>query len=75
MDRVNGRPVALSSYAAALRPIAEWDFGGGSNPLVLQLRRAARHSGELLKAPTNKLAGWKKRFFVLRGGRLAYVRF
>ena len=72
LDRVDGRPVALSSYAAALRPIAEWDFGGGTRPLVLQLRRAARHEGELLKAPVSKLAGWKKRYFVLRGGRLAY---
>jgi hypothetical protein len=72
LDRVDGRPVALSSYAAALRPIAEWDFGGGTRPLVLQLRRAARHEGELLKAPVSKLAGWKKRYFVLRGGSLAY---
>mmetsp|Transcript_7350 Transcript_7350/g.22569 ORF Transcript_7350/g.22569 Transcript_7350/m.22569 type:complete len:436 (+) Transcript_7350:1092-2399(+) len=74
---VNGHPVLLEEYAETFRRCVA--ARTSRVPYTLTFRRAPFHRGWLWKRPRGRsegrfsgLTGWKKRFFVLRRGELAY---
>jgi hypothetical protein len=65
---VNGKSVVMRPYREVQRALKSW-----APPLTLHFRRAPAKRGILTKQARGKPTGnWRKRLFVLEGGRLHY---